>query len=152
MTAASSTSAPNATSGHGNAALDCNNAHLRAQCRQLATVVTISGRIDATNIGHVSQYARRFILAEKPFVLDLSGVDSFAAQCTSLFHTVDEECRSAAVEWTLVASPAVTHLLRIGNDPAMFPTAGSVTEALHHSADDILTRRRRLLPLLAKTA
>jgi anti-anti-sigma factor len=149
MTVASSTSNPNATSGHGNAALDCNTVHMRAQCRHLATVVTISGRIDATNVGPVSQYARRFVLAEKPFVLDLSGVDSFAAKCISMLRIVDEQCRSAAVEWALVASPAVTHLLHIGDDAAIFPTAASVAEALHEFADDILTRRRGLLPLLA---
>lgn len=142
----------NSTSRNRNGALDYNNAHMRAQCRQLATVVAISGRVDTTNIGAVIEYTRRFILAEKHFVLDLSGVDSFAAQCISLFYTVDGECRSAGLEWALVASPLVTRQLRIRNDPAMFPSAGSVAEALHHFADDTLARRCRLLPLFAKTA
>lgn len=152
MTTSSSRPASNVTTRAGNAALDCNGAQVRAQCRHLATVVAISGRIDTTNIGCITEHATRFVLAAKPIVLDLSSVDSIAAQCTSLFYAVDDTCGTAAVEWSLVASPAVTHLLRFSDDLDGIPVVGSVAEALHHFADEIRSRRRRLMPLLAKTA
>jgi anti-anti-sigma regulatory factor len=125
---------------------------MRAQCRQLATVVAISGSVDAANIGEVIAYTKRFILADKPIILDLTGVESFAPQCDSLFDVVEEECRHAEVEWVLVANSVITDLTRIGTDPAVVPTVDSVADALHYFADEILARRRRILPLLAKTA
>jgi anti-anti-sigma factor len=136
----------------GNPTFECGGAQIRAQCRHLATVVTISGEIDAINIVRVNEYTRRFILAEKPVILDLSGVDSFGAQAVSLLYLLDEACRTAAVEWALIASYAVIQVLRVGNEEDMFPTADSMPEALHHFADVTLRRRQLLLSLLTKTA
>jgi anti-anti-sigma factor len=152
MTATIDTAAPAFMPRYGNPTFDCGGAQIRAQCRHLATVVTISGAIDAMNIDRVSEYSRRFILAENPFVLDLSGVTSFTGHGIPYLYRLDEDCRTVGVEWALVASHAVVQLLRIGNDEAMFPAAGSVREALHHFADVIFTRRRLLLAQLTKTA
>jgi anti-anti-sigma factor len=136
---------------YGNPALDCDGVQLRAVCRQLATVVTVSGDVDGANVERVTATARRFILAEKPFVIDLSGVSAFSPQCVSLLYSLDEACFRAGVEWSLVASQPVLAALRVAGDGATFPTAASVPEALHHFADGI-SERRRLLPLFTKTA
>jgi anti-anti-sigma factor len=131
---------------------DCGGAQIRAQCRHLATVVTVNGAIDALNIDRVSEYSRHFILADRPFVLDLTGVQCLAAQGIHFLCRVDDDCRVAGVEWALIASPAVVRLLEITHDEAAFPAADSVREALHRFADEISARRRLLLPLLTKTA
>jgi anti-anti-sigma regulatory factor len=133
---------------YGNPTFDCAGAQIRGRCRQLATVVTIDGDIDGVNVERVTEYTRRFILTEKPFVLDLSGVNSFSPQCVSLLYTLDEGCFHAGVEWSLIASQPVLDALRAG-DRATFPMAPSVPDALHHFADRI-DERRRLLPLLTK--
>jgi hypothetical protein len=135
---------------YGNPAFDCDGAQIRARCRQLATVVTISGDI-GPNIDRVTQFARRFVLPEKPVVLDLSAVDSFAVHCVSLFDAIDDACAAAGVEWELVASPSVSRALSAFDDADVFPTADSVPDALEHFAD-VLGERRRLLPILGKTA
>jgi len=133
---------------YGNPTFECAGAQIRGRCRQLATVVTVNGDIDSVNLDRVTEYTRRFILTEKPFVLDLSGVNSFSPQSVSLLYTLDEGCFNAGVEWSLIASQAVLEALRIG-DRASFPMAPSVPEALHHFAETI-EQRRRLLPLLTK--
>ncbi|WNG88098.1 STAS domain-containing protein [Mycobacterium sp. ITM-2016-00317] len=134
---------------YGNPTFHCDGAGIRAHCRQLATVVTISGRLDEGNVGPASEYTDRFILAEKPFVLDLSGVESFTREAVSLLFAVDDVCTSAGVEWSMIASRAVEQTLReAGID---FPAAGSVPEALNDFADAAVARRQ-LLPLLTKTA
>src|SRR5271155_331384 len=84
---------------HAHLTFDCNGAAVRAQCRHLATVVTISGAVDATNVDQVSEYSKRFILPDKPFVLDLSGLDSFAVQSVRLLYRLDAACTAAGVEW-----------------------------------------------------
>src|SRR5262245_30383050 len=136
---------------YGNQAVDCGGAQLRALCRQLATVVTVTGDINDANVDHISAYAKRFILTEKPFVLDLSGVNSFSPECISLLYSIDENCDRAAVEWLVIASQPVHRTLRLFGEREKFPTVGSVAEALHNFADSI-GERRRLLPLLTKTA
>lgn len=128
---------------------DCDGVQIRPQCRQLATVVTVSGNIDGTNVDRVSGYVRRFILAEKPFVLDLNGVNTFTVQSISLLDTVDDACRATGVEWSLIASGPVTRMLR--DEQVDFPITASVPDALNHFAD-VINERRQLLPLLRRTA
>src|SRR5271155_2501249 len=84
---------------HAHLPVDCNGAAVRAQCRHLATVVTISGAIDASNVDQVIEYAQRFNLPDKPFVLDLSGLDSFATQAVRLLYRVDDVCSAVGLEW-----------------------------------------------------
>jgi anti-anti-sigma factor len=152
MTDPIATAAASSTPRHANLPFDCSGAQIRAQCRHLATVVTVSGAIDAMNVDQVSEYCKRFILLDKALVLDLSGVDCLAAQGIRFLYRIDDDCRAAGLEWALIASQAVTRVLRITNEQASFPVAGSVHGALHYFADATSARRRLLLPLLTKTA
>ncbi|MGE2732006.1 STAS domain-containing protein [Mycolicibacterium vaccae] len=135
---------------YGNPMFDCGGgAEIRAHCRQLATVVRVSGELDASNIERATAYTRRFIIAEKPFVLDLSDVTSFAEDAVSLLFTIDDVCAAAGVQWSMVASrPVAQALYNLGIE---FESAGSVPEALNGFADAMVARRQ-LLPLLTKTA
>lgn len=134
---------------YGNPTFDCDGADVRAHCRQLATVVTISGALREGNVERASRYTERFILAEKPFILDLSRVTSLSREAVSLLFDVDDVCAAAGVEWSLIAGRAVEQTLReVGVE---FVGAGSVPEALNHFADAMVARRQ-LLPLLTKTA
>ena len=114
---------------YGNPAVDCDGAQLRALCRQLATVVTVSGDVNDTNVDQIYAYAKRFVLMEKPFVLDLSGVNSFSPECISLLYNLDEDCHHADVEWSIIASQPVQRTLRLSGERETFPTASSVPEA-----------------------
>jgi len=149
MTIAITASASNVTTRQGNGTFNCSGAQIRAHCRHLATVVTIRGEIDAVNVDRVSEYIRRFIFGKNPVVLDMSDVSHFAGAGISLLYSLDEDCRAAGVEWTLVASPAVFEYL---GDGAMFPVARSVHEALRNLADAIVRRRQLVLPLIKKSA
>jgi anti-anti-sigma regulatory factor len=146
------TMASNLTALPKGPAFDCGDAQVRAQGRHLATVVTIRGAIDAVNVDPISEYTRRLILAEKPIVLDLSGVNSFAAGAISLLDGLDEDSCAAGLGWTLIPSDSVTEQLRDHDAEPVFPVARSVHEALNQFADVILRRRQLLLPLVAKTA
>jgi anti-anti-sigma factor len=127
-----------------NGIFQCDGAWIRAHRRQLATVVTIRGEIDALNADRVAGYIHRFVLGEDRVVLDMSGVSQFAGAGISLLQTFDEDCRAEGVQWTLVASPAVTESL----GDSGFSDDHSVPEALHDLADAIARRRRLALPLV----
>jgi anti-anti-sigma regulatory factor len=151
MTISRTSSTPDRGFRYGNPALDCERAQISALCRQLATIVSVGGAIDESNIGRVTQYAARYVLCEKPFVLDLSGVETFSDRAISLLYAVDDASYDAGVEWAVVASPAVIRVMRNYGHPADFHTVDSVPEALHHFADSTAARRR-LLPIMTKSA
>ena len=151
MTATLAASAPNATSRFDNAAFNCGRAKIRAHCRHLATVVTITGGIDDVNVDAVAAYAQRFILAKDPLIFDLSAARISAADAMSLLKTLAQDCRAAGVQCVLVATDTVADLLD-DDDDGLLSVAGSVHEALHHFADVIAARRQLLLPLIKKTA
>ena len=137
---------------YGNPAFDCDGAQIHAHCRQLATVVSVTGAIDARkNLERVTEFARRFILGDKPFVLDLSGVYSLRGDCGSILDAVDDRCAATNVEWALVAGSEVVEALGVADQDAVTITS-SVPLALHHFADEIGARRRLLLPMLGRTA
>ena len=134
-----------------NPALECQGAQVRAQCRQLATVVTVTGRIDTDNMYLVRDRVAPFVLAEKPFVLDVTGVESFAEEAVTLLRTLDSVCDGEGVEWCLILSSRVADALHDAHADAAFPIANSVPEALRSFADAV-NARRRLLPILTRTA
>jgi len=153
MTIAITTPASNAATRQGNWIFDCDGAQIRAHCRHLAMVVTIRGEIDAVNVDRVGEYLRRFELGQKPVVLDMSDVSHFGAAAISLLCMVDEDCRAAGVEWTLVASPAVIDMVGEDSDEEpVFPITRSVHEALRNLAEAIVSRRQLVLPLIKKSA
>ncbi|MDY6996897.1 MAG: anti-anti-sigma factor [Actinomycetota bacterium] len=134
---------------YGNPTFDCDGAEIRAHCRQLATVVTVTGDLGDANVQRAALYTERFLLTDKPLVLDLSGITSFSREAVSLLLRLDDLCATAGVEWSLITSRAVDQALR--DCGVEFTTAGSVPEALNHFAD-VMVARRQLLPLLTKTA
>jgi anti-anti-sigma regulatory factor len=147
--ATSNVSPAKSTFRYGNPTVDCGGAQLRAQCRHLATVVSITGDVTDANVDALIDRVRHYILTEKPVVLDLGDVRSFATDGIALFEAVDAMCDEAAVEWSVVPSQPVARVLRLRGE--VIPTAESVPAALHHFSD-VMSERRQLLPILGKSA
>jgi len=89
---------------YGNPAFECDGAQIRACSRQLATVVTVTGDLNDANLDRVSQYTKRFVLREKPVVLDLSGVSSATPHIISLLSDVDDACFAVAAAEVVAAA------------------------------------------------
>ncbi len=124
---------------------------MRACARQLATVVSLHGDVDVSNVQQVTQYVTRYVLAEKPFVLDVSAVNSISPHGVSLIFALDDKCAAAGLEWELVANPGVIDAIAHDVDLTTLPVSPSVPRALAYFAD-ATRRRRRLLPALPKSA
>lgn len=134
-----------------NCVFECDGAQIRAHYRHLATVVHVRGNVDDANVDRISRHIRRFALGGNPVVLDVADVGQFAEAGISLLYAFDAVCRAAGVDWTLVASSAVTQALEDTGHDASFPLMRSVQEALHDRAEAIVARRRMTLPLVKKT-
>jgi anti-anti-sigma regulatory factor len=138
------------TSRYGNPARDFKGAHLWAYCRHGATVVAISGRVDAANVAPVTESAVRAVSAGSRLVLDLTGVTAFTPRAVALLAALDERCGAAGVDWALVPSEAVTR--RLAARIESLPVIGSVAEAEHQFDEAVLRRRGVLLPWLPRSA
>jgi anti-anti-sigma factor len=124
--------------------------HMRAHCRHQATVVTISGDVDAANSSRVHDFATRFAVVGNTLILDLSGVDFFSARGISVLIAVDDACRAAEVPWTLVPSRIVSRVLQLTACDSTVPTASSVPAALRQLTAPAGARSR--LALVVTTA
>jgi hypothetical protein len=135
------------TSRYGNPAADYQGAHIRALHRHGATVVAVSGRVDARNLTRVTDHVTRFVLPDTPFVLDMGAVTAFTPRATGLLDAVDARCAAAGVAWALIPGDVVASRLR---DRADLPVIDTVAEAEHQFDEALLKRRRLLLPLLLR--
>lgn len=92
---------------------DCAHARVRARSSASETVLTITGALDASNIAQIRACVAEVTVVGKSFLLDLSGVDFFAARGMSVLIAVDVACRGAHMPWMMVTSHAVDRALRI---------------------------------------
>jgi anti-anti-sigma factor len=138
------------TSGGLNPVSVCGDGvYLSSQTRGGATVVAVTGEIDASNIHHLTDYAQHHLGAGRPVVIDLTGLDFLGAQGIPALLDINGRCGDAGVEWSLVPSHAVSRLLRICDVDGL-PVVSSVDEALEHFSSP--GRARRLLKLVTKTS
>ena len=151
MTVTETGSAPDSKFRYGNPTVDCDGAQLRKVCRQLATVLVVTGVVDDVNIDAITQHAKTCVIPEKPFVLDLSGVTAFCGHGIAIFEAVDEACSAVGEDWSLIPSTQVSRTLRLCGIEDAVQTATSIPVALHHFSD-IAGERRSLLPILIKSA
>ena len=95
-----------------------------------ATVVAATGELDASNIHHLSDYARRYLGDGRPVVLDLSELDFLGAQGIRTLLDIDDECVRHKLDWALVSGRPVSRLLRVCDRDGQLPMASSIEAAL----------------------
>lgn len=136
--------------GRDNSTVSGDGVRMRAHWRHQASVVSISGAVDAVTSDGVQDFAIRFVPVGNALVLDLSGVDFLAARGISVLIAVDDACRLAEVPWSLVPSRVVSRVLRLTGCDTLLPMASSVPEALRQVT--ALTQARRRVALVTATA
>ena len=143
--------APKSPFRYGNPAIDCAGAEVHTRCRQLASVMSVTGVVDEHNVECLAERARHCVIPEKAFILDLTAVTAFAKAGVDLLDAIDQACYDRGVEWSLVAGDAIAHALIAHTEDPQLPITRSVAEALHHFSD-VVDERRRLPPILTKSA
>jgi anti-anti-sigma factor len=105
---------------------------LNAQTLDGTTVVAAAGELDASNIHHLTDYARSCLTDGHALVLDFTQLDFLGAEGIRSLREIADDCDRSGIDWTLVPGHAVNRLLRIFDKEAQLPTASSITEALEH--------------------
>lgn len=121
--------------------IDCSGANLHVQARGLATVLRIDGEIDAANANLVAQAIRRFVRLRTPLILDVSRVDYLGSAGLRALLLVDDECRFAQMQCSVVGGVALFRLTRLLPRHGL-SLADSVPQALQRIEDRIRARRK----------
>lgn len=115
-------------------------------CRQ-ATVLTVTGELDASNADRFDASVSQLVLAGEPFVIDISELDFLGVQCIRILLDVCETCRTTGTRWALVVDGALRHMLSVVDRQCSLPVTSSLTEAL----DDVATARRSVVRLAPRS-
>ena len=75
--------------------LDCAGAGLRVHAHNVATVVCVSGEIDASNADRVGEAIRRFSRQKAPLILNLSQLDFLGIAGFRALITLNHEHQQA---------------------------------------------------------
>ena len=101
----------------------CRGALIMVYDHSVATVVVISGEIDAANADLVNEHLRGRVGPGHVLVVDMTQIDFCGVQTLGHLIALDVECRDVGCEWVLMTSRAVRRLLRIGDLNKRLPTA-----------------------------
>jgi anti-anti-sigma factor len=94
------------------------------------TVVTVDGELDAANADQLAAYVQRGVRRSKRVILDLRGLEFIGTAGFSALHRINVACSGAHVHWAMVASPAVSRLLRICDPDGTLPVTAPRAEPL----------------------
>jgi anti-anti-sigma factor len=108
---------------------DCAGAGLRVHANSVATVVCISGEIDASNADRVGDAIRRFSQRKTPLILNLSHLDFLGVAGFRALLTLNHECRQAKLPSSVVTGAVVRRVTGVFPDHGL-PIVDSVPEAL----------------------
>ncbi len=109
---------------------DCRGACLRAKTAAGLTLISISGEIDASNVDEVSRRASEVASDCHALIVDLAEVDFIAVDGLHALFVFHMRCALTGKTWALIASRAVSRLLRLAERARPLPVVGSATEAL----------------------
>ena len=125
--------------------VECRGAWVRAQIRSVATIITVTGCVDGTNVQLVADHMRRFTTLDTPLIVDL--LDTGAGHRNTVDRLVTEfaeRCRARSIDWVLVADSGIGPASLADAEPVKY--AASVTDALEHFVRVIYARRHLPLP------
>jgi anti-anti-sigma factor len=122
---------------------------LRSHKLNGATVVSVTGELDASNMHRLTDYARSCLTRGGSLVLDLSQLDFLGAQGIQSLFAIADECERSGIGWALVPSHPVSRLLRICDKQARLPSVKSIDQALELVSAS--ARMRGLLQLVTKS-
>jgi anti-sigma B factor antagonist len=109
--------------------LDCAGAGLRVHAHNVATVVCVSGEIDASNADRVGEAIRRISGRKSPLILNLSQLDFLGIAGFRALLTLNHECRHAQLPSSVVTGAVVRRVTGVFPDHGL-PIVESVPEAL----------------------
>ncbi len=109
--------------------IDCAGAQLHVHAHSLATVLRMTGEIDASNADLVAGAIRRFVRLRAPLILDVGRVDYLGSAGLRMLLLFQDECQLAGLCCRVVNGAALRRLTRLVTGLGL-PLVDSVDEAV----------------------
>lgn len=93
-------------------------------------VIAVAGELDAANSAELTDHVQRCAAYCEWLVLDLHELEFIGTAGFVALQSINARCMNAKVCWSLVASVAVSRLLRVCDPDGALPTAQSVADML----------------------
>lgn len=122
---------------------DADDAALRFTARRHhdATVVSVSGELDAANVASLARVLAQFLRVHGGLVVDLDALQFCSVAGLEFFIYFHRRCRGARCTWALIPGPSLRRLLQLS--AVILPTAESLADAAD-LLDATHSRRRTL--------
>jgi anti-anti-sigma factor len=121
--------------------IDCAGARLHVHTQSLATVLRISGEIDAANAGLVTEAVRHFSRLKAPVILDLGSLDFLGGAGLRALLAFNGEHRQSQIYCSVVDGSALRRITQVVPDHGL-PIVDSVNDALGYIETVIRAHRR----------
>jgi anti-anti-sigma factor len=105
-------------------------AQFSARREPSGTVITVHGELDAANADQLAVYVQRSVNRSKRVILDLRGLEFIGTAGFSALHRINVVCSAAQASWAMVASAAVSRLLRVCDPDGTLPVTTPADEPL----------------------
>ncbi|WP_046321598.1 STAS domain-containing protein [Mycobacterium sp. UM_Kg1] len=93
-------------------------------------VVAVNGEVDAVNADPFADYAQRCAECCEWLVVDLAELTFIGTAGFTALQSISARCESAQTKFKVIASPALSNLLRICDPQSRLPLVASLAEAL----------------------
>jgi anti-anti-sigma factor len=108
----------------------CRTAQFSARREPSGTVITVDGELDAANADQLATYVQRSVRRSKRVILDLRGLEFIGTAGFSALHRINVVCSATQASWAMVASAAVSRLLRVCDPDGTLPVTTPADEPL----------------------
>lgn len=109
---------------------NCRTTRFNARWEPSGTVITVDGELDAANADELAAYVQHSLGRSRRVILDLRGLDFIGTAGFSALHRINVMCSGAGMDWAMVASTAVSRLLRICDPDETLPVTTPLREPL----------------------
>lgn len=130
--------------------IDGLTASVSLHSRGQATVITVTGEIDASNAEFLTTVLRGFAGQKGLLVVDLTDLDFFGAQGLRLLSDFDEQCRQAGSAWALVPCRILRRMMEVIDIGRRLPVSDSADDAVKSLERTARSSERSALPCVAK--
>jgi anti-anti-sigma factor len=115
---------------HTGTTFDYHGVCVRATTDRGLTVISINGEIDASTVGEVTRRTCELVSDCDALIVDLAEVDFIALDGLHALFALNMQCARTGTTWALIASRAVSRLLRLADRDRLLPAVGSASGAL----------------------
>jgi anti-anti-sigma factor len=130
--------------------VDRRTASVSLHSRGQATVITVTGEIDASNADFLITVLSGFAAQEGSLVLDLSDLEFFGAQGLRVLSDFDQQCRRAGSGWALVPPRMLRRMMQVIDIGQRLPVSNSADDAVKALERPSTSSALSALPCVAK--